>query len=74
MEVVSEKKIQTPDTASLIVIGEETAGSQEKPEPLSELYAHIGAENRENSPDLIFDDNTPQAKKPAHASQDDVYY
>lgn len=75
MEVVTEKHIQSPDTAALVVVDEEErAASQEEPDTLKDLYDDIGTEEqREESPDLTqFDDVIPQAK--TTASQDDVYY
>ena len=75
MEVVSEKQVLTPDTASLVVVEEERAGSQEEPEPLKDPH-DIGRESKESSPDLTqFDDILLQVKdQPVHTSQEDVYY
>lgn len=68
MEVVSEKEMQTADTAALVVI-EEQKGSQETPQ----LYDDIGDLRQDGSPDLTqFDDIITPAKS-LPPTQDDVY-
>ena len=68
MEVVTEKEIQTADTAALVVVEEQTA-SQEIPQ----IYDDIGDLKRDDSPDLTqFDDIITPAKS-LPPTQDEVY-